>query len=265
MHKKGILLTLSFVTLAAILFSVAFLISYNENEAEQGVVEIITLDNLQLKNTYISNCIRDIIIQKNASIVSYSNNSVEFNIKNNQLQILKNNITQFTDFVKYINPDISFSEKLTSDLKFTLSPLDIEYSHPFSANNIEINLKNSSKGINIDIQINKSVYTDWTWETSTAGSFNVSAYIKGNDTNKYTTKNINLAGNSLVNISTGVGRISVWINNGKITIENGAKEGSIKTKIILNSTLDTAIIIPDVFNITTQNGKLIGDVYLAEK
>jgi hypothetical protein len=265
MYKKGILLTLSLVTLASILFSTAFLTSFHENEAEQGVTELIILDNLYLKHMYLSNSIKR-IFDLQAISIEFDNNYVVINISNDYIPVFQIDMQGFIDFVESMDDSIEFSD-LSSKLDLIIDPYNITYSHSYSADKVTIQLNTNSLGINISMDIDDDNVTGpWTWNTLTPGDFPLTVYIKGHNGNYVDiTNSIDLYMDSELEIDASLGLIVININSTKIEISNGAVKGFIETKILLNSTIDTSIIIPNAYTISSYNSELTGNVHVAEK
>lgn len=262
MNKKGILLTLSFVTLGTILFSVAFLISYNENEAEQGVKELIILDKLYHKHIYLSNGIRNIFNQDNATNIIFDNNFIEFNIDNDILIDFKDDIDNFIGIAELLDESISFSLD-SSNLGLIIQPYNINYSHPYSNDDIIINLKDAL-GLNITMDIDDDDATEsWTWHSSTSGEFNFSAQIISTGSDEITSDRIDISAYNFLYINTTLGNVTIEINNYIMTIENGAEGGSTTTRIFLNNT-DVSVVIPKAYTITSYNSQFTGNIQIAE-
>jgi len=264
MNNKAILLTLSFVTLATILYSTAFLVSYHDNEVEQGISQMAALDNINNKNVYLSNCLRDISKNSNASKIIFNNNSIRFEINNNNITNLRDNMNNLKGMLKLLDNSTMFSADLPSDLDMSILPYSIGYSQTYSTGKVTIEVSNNSKAININVKLLKNFTGVWTWNNFTPGNLNLSVYISGNNTNSYSNRSINLFGYNHLNISTQIGTISIISQEGSVIIENGAKEGTLSTTIYLNSTLDTSMVMPSAYTVRSHGTEFTGDAQIAE-
>lgn len=249
--KKGIFFTVSMALLGMSILAFAFLISYEEDEIEQGIIEILEMDNVYNKYAFTEYTVREIFRRYSGINLIKEENQIiiKENLPNNNKSNFLSQINGYEDFIRSDDVDINIIDNII------IKPYNFNYTQYDNIIKITIDeISNYSTLIYSEINI-----TSLFWIESYDGMTPITIEAMDDYWQLKITKNIDFNAKNIAKLTTEAGDVIISVSRYNTSITNYGSEISVTNKIGID-TSELYFVFPNAVKIQFNGAKKEGDI-----